>query len=402
MKAAQEKVTFEGSNGNTLSGAIEWPIHKRPLAWALFAHCFTCTSTLKSAVKLCRQLATRGVATLRFDFSGQGESEGDFADTNFSSNVQDLVYAARFLAENYEAPQLLMGHSLGGAAALQVAASIDSIKATAVIGAPADPAHVQHLFTDKQCQIVEEGHAEVSLGGRAFKITREFIENLNENKLDEHLQSYRGALLILHAPKDQLVGVENAAKIFAMAKHPKSYVSLDEANHLLTSPGDPEYAGDMIALWAKRYVDLASQPESTDSVIAVTSTENPFTVTLQVGAHQLVGDEPKEYGGNDLGPTPYDFLAAALGSCTVMTLKMYARRKGWDLGTVSIDLAHEKVHAKDCEDCDKKKVFDRITRTLNVSADLDEAQKKKILEIANKCPVHRTIEGCTDIVTELG
>lgn len=255
FSSRSEKLTFTNADGVELAGRLEVP-RKTPGAFALFAHCFTCSKDVAAASRISRALASKGIGVLRFDFTGLGNSDGDFANTNFSSNVQDLIEAARFLGKEYEAPRLLVGHSLGGAAVLAAAGELPRVQAIATIGAPADPEHVSHLFKGKVDEIQNQGEATVLLAGREFKIKKQFVDDLKSQTQGQRIASLRKALLIFHSPIDDLVGIENARAIYQQAHHPKSFISLDQADHLLTSPEDSQYVADVLASWAGRYISL--------------------------------------------------------------------------------------------------------------------------------------------------
>lgn len=402
---ATERITFPGSTGDALAARLEVPTQGRPRAWALFAHCFTCSKNVKAAVNITRALSRLGVGVLRFDFTGLGESEGDFADTTFSSNVEDVVAAARFLESEYDAPALLIGHSLGGAAVLQAAGSLPKVRAVVTIGAPADPAHVRHLVSSAEEEIEREGEAVVSISGRDFRIRKQFLDDLEEQPGEELVRSLRRALLIMHSPIDEVVAVDNAARLYKAAKHPKSYISLDDADHLLTKSEDSEYVAGVLTAWASRYLDLSDEPDDIESLQlkdrAVTRTEaGTFYTDIAIRHHSLVADEPKSVGGDDLGPTPYDYLLAGLGSCTSMTLQMYAGRKEWPLAEARVRLKHRRMHAKDCETCtDEDPRLDIIDREVELIGPLDAEQRARLLEIADRCPVHRTLEAGIRIET---
>ena len=405
---ASERLTFTNDRGDTLAAHLERP-DTAPTAYALFAHCFTCSKDLRAARTISQALCDRGFAVLRFDFTGLGESEGDFADTNFSSNAQDLAAAAAFLDAEYEAPALMIGHSLGGAAVLQAAHAVPSVQAVATIGAPADPGHVQHLLNDELETIKQQGQASVTLAGRSFTIKKQFLDDLDAQRMRDTIGDLGRPLLLFHSPVDQIVGVDNAAAIYKAARHPKSYVSLDQADHLLSTPADATYVAHVLAAWAVRYLDAAAADTPEDAapkadgpasgVTATTGTDG-YRTPMQARHHALVADEPASLGGDDTGPTPYEYVSAGLAACTTMTLQMYARRKEWPLEAAHVDVQHEKVHAKDCAHCETQSgKIDRFTRTLTLEGDLTEAQRGRLIEIANKCPVHRTLHSEIDVVT---
>lgn len=402
-----ESLTFPGHQGDSLSARLDLPADGAPLAYVLFAHCFTCGKSLKAAYNISEALNQAGFAVFRFDFTGIGESEGDFADTNFSSNVADLVAAADFLRESYQAPKILVGHSLGGAAILQAAGEIDEAVAVATIAAPADPEHVQRHFKDQLETIKQEGKATVDLAGRPFTITKQFLDDLDDHRMDQAISGLRKALLILHAPMDTTVDVENATRIFTRAKHPKSYISLDKADHLLSDEKDSCYAGRVIAAWASKYLETskAEQDSETDvadnRVVVRTGAEGFYTEILANG-HPLVADEPKAVGGSNKGPSPYELLAAALGACTTMTIRMYADRKKLPLQSATARVLHQKVHAEDCRECESTEgKIDVFEREISLEGDLTDEQRQKLLEIADKCPVHRTLHGEIVVKTRL-
>lgn len=399
---ASKKFHFENPEGDALAARLDTPDGESPGAYALFAHCFTCSKDLPAVGAISRALNRQGIAVLRFDFTGLGESEGDFADTNFSSNIDDLIVAADFLAEHYESPRILVGHSLGGAAVLQAAHHIDSVQAVSTIGAPYDPEHVTRHLEDAVEDIQAKGEARITLAGRTFTIQKQFLDDLAATRMEETIRTLDRPLLIFHSPIDKTVGVDNAGRIFQAAKHPKSFMSLDDANHLLTDRSDAEHVGTVLGAWAGKYVDHSrSESEPTD-VQVTTRTGKAYRTEIQAGRHALTGDEPEDVGGDDAGPTPYDLLLSALGSCTGMTLRMYADRKEWSLDEAVVRLSHDKIHAEDCKDCetDAGRV-DRITREIDVRGDLTDAQRERLLEIANKCPVRRTLESEVSVQSSL-
>jgi uncharacterized OsmC-like protein/alpha/beta superfamily hydrolase len=413
MPVRFEKLTFPGSHDAVLAGRLELP-EGEPRAYALFAHCFTCTKDIFAAGRIAEALAGHGIAVLRFDFTGLGASEGDFAHTNFSSNVQDLIKAADYLRQHYAAPTILIGHSLGGAAVLAAATRVPEAVAVATIAAPADPAHVAHLFTDKRAEIEASGEAEVHLAGRPFRIRKQFLDDIAQQSSAAMLGNLGKALLIFHAPHDQIVGIENAATIFQAARHPKSFVSLDDADHLLTRRADAIYVADVLAAWATRYIGgsdtRVAEPVAPEAGTVTVSDRGAGAVRgisrlaqeILVGRHRLAADEPLEAGGSDLGPNPYDLLLAALGACTSMTLRLYADHKKWPLQHVRVDLSHQKIHAADCADCETREGrIDLIEREITLSGPLDAAQRQRLLEIAEKCPVHRTLHSEIKITSRL-
>jgi len=336
-----------------------------------------------------------GIAVLRFDFTGLGESSGDFADTNFSTNVEDIIAAANYLKENYSSPSILVGQSLGGAAAVYAADELESVKAVATIGAPSEPEHVMHLLNCKIEEIEEAGHAEVQIGGRPFLIKKQFVDDLRTKNMFDKVQELKKALLILHSPQDEIVSIDNAAKIYHAAHHPKSFITLDHANHMLTNTDDAYYAGQVIASWVERYIDRPKKDKlSTDKQVIAQLGSDGFTTEILAGNHSLIADESENLNGNDFGPSPYELLNAALCACTAMTLQMYARRKKWDLQEVKVHMSFNRSYKEDCEACsESERRIDQFEKIIELIGDLDEAQKERLLEIANKCPVHRTLKG---------
>ncbi len=395
--ARSERIDFTGAFGDKLAAKLERPLGPA-LGYALFAHCFSCSKDIHAAQRVSRRLTAHGFAVLRFDFTGLGHSEGDFANTNFSSNVADLVKAADWMRSNLQAPGLLVGHSLGGAAVIAAAPQIAEVKAVATMGAPADADHVRHQFEAKVPEIESQGEAEVLLGGRPFTIKKQFLDDIEGQRLDTIVGSLKAAILIAHSPTDSVVGIDNATRLFVSAKHPKSFVSLDKADHLLTRPDDAEHAADMIGSWAARYAHTVELPEppkvetaERSAVVAETGL-GKFHSQVRMGEHLGLADEPESVGGDNGGPHPYHLLSASLAACTTATLRMYADFKGYDLGRIRTRVEHERVG----EGAEKRDIF---YREITVEANVDEALGQKILEIANKCPVHQTLERSSEITT---
>ncbi|WP_435198494.1 bifunctional alpha/beta hydrolase/OsmC family protein [Janibacter sp. GS2] len=406
-----EKVTFPGSGGTPLAGRLDLP-DGQPQAFALFAHCFTCSKDVLAASRIANALTDFGIAVLRFDFTGLGGSGGDFANTNFTSNVADLVNAVDYLRDTHTAPTILIGHSLGGAAVLAAAQHIPEVRAVATIGAPADTEHLMQLLAESRHEIEEVGEAEVCLAARTFRIRRQFLEDISHQPQTDRISRLGAALLVMHSPVDETVGVDNARSIFDAARHPKSFVSLDGADHLLTRAADARFAASVLAAWASRYLDEevtgapdAAAPAGVDAeqglVVVSENGRGPYGQRITAGGHLLNADEPTPVG-HDTGPSPYDLLLAGLGACTSMTLRMYATRKGWPLESVSVSLRHSRMHAADCAECETRAgQLDRVERTVRLTGDLDDEQRQRLLEIADQCPVHRTLHSEVDVRTTL-
>ncbi|UJH92010.1 bifunctional alpha/beta hydrolase/OsmC family protein [Antarcticibacterium sp. 1MA-6-2] len=397
------KIFFENKNGDKLAGYLEMPFNTQAHNFVLFAHCFTCNKNFKAVKNICSGLTSKGFGVLRFDFTGLGESEGEFANSNFSGNIEDLLAAADYLKENYKTPTLLVGHSLGGAAVLFAAQHLSNVKAVATIGTPASIKHVTHLLQDEIEEINSKGMASVNIGGRPFSIKKQFLNDLDEKKLSSILPELNKSLLILHSPQDTIVEVKNAEELYRISRHPKSFVSLDGADHLLSKKEDSLYVGQLIGSWAYRYLEIPEvpQPKSEHEVVAHLGSEG-FTTYVKTRNHQLIVDEPESAGGSNYGPSPYDLLSAALASCTSMTIQMYARRKNWKLETVETHVNHSKSHSVDCEECEKPSAkIDLFEREIIVQGELDEKQKQRILQIADKCPVHKTLHEKVEIKTKL-
>ncbi|GAU86275.1 bifunctional alpha/beta hydrolase/OsmC family protein [Bosea sp. BIWAKO-01] len=386
------KIQFPGHSGDNLAARLDSPA--KPHAYALFAHCFTCGKDIVAASQIAQALTGRGIAVLRFDFTGLGASEGEFANTNFSSNVEDLVAAADYLRKNHAAPSLLIGHSLGGAAVLAAAAHVPEATGVVTIGAPASAVHVTHNFAADVAEIEEKGTATVTLAGRSFTITRQFLDDVADQNILDGLAKLKKALLVCHAPRDEYVGIDNASQIFAAARHPKSFLSLDTADHLLRKRQDAIYIADAIAAWASRY--LARDKEVTPlppGIVEVRETRTgPLAQHVRAGSHVLLAGEPVALGGDDAGPGPYDYLIAALGACTSMTMRLYADRKGLAADRFAVRLSHNKVHAQDCADCETKEgTIGEITRDITIEGDLSDAARTRLMDIADRCPVHVTL-----------
>lgn len=394
---------FPNAKGERLAALLDRPIDE-PRAYALFAHCFTCGKDAHAAKRIAEGLTELGIAVLRFDFTGLGASEGEFKNTHFSSNVADLVAAANHLRKEARAPSLLIGHSLGGAAVLAAADQLPEARAVVTIAAPAEAAHITHLFRDKVEDIKAQGEVEVELGGRPFKIARGFLDDIAQQKLSDHIANLKKALLIFHSPTDEIVGIENATKIFLAAKHPKSFVSLAGADHLLSQKSDSAYVANVIAAWAGRYLDMptADAAGETRGVIVAETGRGRLQQEITAGAHRFLADEPESVGGLGSGPTPYDLLLAALGACTSMTLRLYADRKKIPLEHTVVKLQHSRVYANDCKDCETKEgMIDEIDREITLEGNLDGETRAKLLEIADKCPVHKTLTSEIKIRTKL-
>ena len=388
------KVSFNNINGDHLTGRLELPTDQHPHNFVIFAHCFTCTKNLSAVRNISRALTNQGFGVLRFDFTGLGESEGDFKETNFTSTVDDLIAAADFLISMYKAPTLIIGHSLGGTASILAASKLASIKAVVTIGSPFDPAHVTHLLKDDLEVIKTQGASTVELGGRKFTIKKQFIEDLKKQSIASTIQNLDKALLVMHAPQDATVEIKNAEQIYQAARHPKSFITLDGADHLLLHKEDSLYAGEVIAGWSRRYVKIPKKTplNSSYQVTAKLPYDAKYTTQLRLGDHTLTADEPETLGGNNFGPTPFDLVAAGLASCTTITLKMYAERKAWEFENIVAHVTHKK---------DEKNATNIFERIIKIDGDINEKQLKRLLQIADKCPVHKMLEGHVMIHTKI-
>lgn len=399
----EQTFSFEGSSGDQVTGRLLKRANRTPKGFALFAHCFTCGKDLFSAREITRALCEQGFGVFRFDFTGIGESEGEFSETNFHSNVEDVVAAADFLESKFQSPSLLIGHSFGGTASLVAASRIPSTRAVATIGSPYSPEHVRKNFEEAFREIEETGQAQVNIAGSSFTLKQHFLESIEEPNMKEELRDMDASLLILHSPQDEIVDILNAEEIYRNARHPKSFISLDGANHLLADKQDAKYTGRVIASWSERYLDEPdpSSDSRYESVQVHTGTVK-YDTDISVRSHFFSADEPKSVGGGDRGPTPYELVSGGLGSCTSITLRMYADRKDWPLEEIQVEIEHENVHAEECKNCetDEGKV-DVFTRKLKLVGDLTDEQRQRLLNIANKCPVHRTMESEIYVETRL-
>lgn len=400
------KLKIENKNGQALQAHLELPANQKPNYYAIFAHCFTCSSTLSAVKNISRALTTHGFGVLRFDFTGLGKSEGEFADSHFSANVDDLIAVSDYMKVHFKAPSLLVGHSLGGAAVITAGAQLENIKAIATIGAPSSVDHVTHLFSHGINEVKEKGEAQVHIGGRPFTINKEFIENFDKTDLPSIVKNLRKPILVMHSPTDTIVGIKNAEEIYINAHHPKSFITLDGADHLLSNSKDSMYAGNMIGTWSQRYFETAEnemlETKGEQLVGHLNVAEDNFTTTIQTKNHNMIADEPASIGGDDFGPSPYDYLSAGLAACTVMTLKMYAQRKKWDLQEVFVYITYSKKHSDDLLiEVDTPTRFDHLQKKLKFIGNLDDKQKQRLKEIASKCPVHKTLQSEVLIDTEL-
>ena len=404
------KFEFQNHDGETLSGVLEEPTEGPSQGAALFAHCFSCNKGVLAASRVSRGLRDRGFSVLRFDFTGLGQSEGDFANTNFSTNVEDLRAAVEAMRQANLAPGILVGHSLGGAAVLYLANEIPEVKLVATIGAPSEARHIVHLFNETDLESIQQtGQAEVSVGGRPFTIKKQFLDDVTETSVREKLEASRKPLLIFHSPTDNIVGIDNAEKIYRAAHHPKSFISLDGADHLLHDKGDAEFVASVVASWAARYVgnknetkDEKLSSQKPQDGVTVVERNKSLTQDITSGRHHLIADEPSSAGGSELGMSPYELLLAALGACTSMTLRMYAKRKGLDVTNIQVQLQHDRIDVADCEPCeDQPGKVDEIRRLIRIDGDLTEAQRQRMLEIADMCPVHRTLNNQKQMISEL-
>jgi len=402
----QERIKFKNRKNYELTGIVHIP-ERKPKAFALFTHCFTCSKNIKAVGHISDSLVRSGIGVLRFDFTGLGESEGDFSDTNFSSNLEDIYDACEYLKNNFIPPSILIGHSLGGAAVLHVAGDIESCKAVVAIASPSSPEHIIRHIPNRD-EIEKKGEAVVNIAGRSFKIKKQFVDDIKDQKLIERIKNLNRALLILHSPFDNVVGIDNAGELFLAAKHPKSYVSLDKADHMLSDPEDSRYVGYLIAAWVDKYTGNALEEYDDNFAgldgrdVSVSTKISGYFSTINANGHYLTADEPIKFGGTDKGPSPYDLLLASLGSCVNMTLKMYADRKKLPLEKVITRLSHKKIHAEDCEDCETKEgKIDFIEKEIEVTGDLTDEQVERLHYISEKCPVNKTLKSEVSISSKI-
>jgi len=393
-----DRIKIINDKGNELATSIDFPNHQKPKQFALFAHCFTCTSQLNAVRNISQALNNKGIAVVRFDFTGLGKSGGNFADSHFEANVEDLLVVNKYITQHYQSPTLMIGHSLGGAAAIVAASKLDNIQAIVTIGTPADVQHVTKQYEEQGKDLGVDEEAKVVIGGRPFKISGEFVNGFKQHNLPETIKKLRKPILVMHSPIDEIVGINNAHEIYHNAKHPKSFVSLDNADHLLTKKEDSIYVGDIIASWASRYIDLSPfetpNPNNHQLVAHLNLLENNFTTFINTKNHGIIADEPKSVGGFDFGMSPFELVSAGLSACTAMTIKLYAERKKWDLQEVYAYVNHNK----EIVDGESKDVF---SKSLSFIGNLDEGQRERLRDIASKCPVHRTLQQSSTIKTEM-
>lgn len=400
-----KKLYFENDRGQRLAASLDMPVDDEAHTYAIYAHCFTCGKNLKISHYISRILTRHHIAVMRFDFTGLGESEGDFTQTNFSTSIDDLKSAAEFLESEYEAPKLLVGHSIGGTASLAAVRDIPSCRAVTIIASPFEPIHIMDHFAKEKDIIEKQGQAAIKVGGQTFMINKQFLDDLYATDMHRVIRDLKRPLLIVHSPEDATVDIENAARIYQVARHPKSFISLDNADHLLSREEDASYVGGLIAAWAGKYLDTGRrrQMHSGEDAHVITSTgKESYYTEIDAHGHLIIADEPQTAGGTDQGASPYELLAASLGACTGMTLRMYARRKGWPLDEVNVRLKHEKIHAEDCDDCpDSHTMIDAIIREIELIGELTDEQKTRLIEIADRCPVHRTLQEKVVVTTRL-
>lgn len=405
-----ERITFTNPSGQMLSARLDLP-EGGCRFYALYVHCFTCSKDLLPASRICRFLAAQGIGVLRFDMTGLGASEGDFAETNFETNIGDILSAVEAMTRASKEPSLLIGHSLGGTAAIVASGHIPSLKAVVSINAPSHPRHVKKRFLDQEDKIVKEGSAEVMVEGRPFVIKKHFLEALEETDMQTILQNLTVPLLVMQAPDDSIVHQQNGFDLFAAAKNPKSFCALPGADHLLTDLKSSEYVASMIKAWSAPYIaethgTLSSSP--IESVVVAENKKGKFTQDVTWGEHIFRADEPVEIaGGLGTGPSPYDFLTAALGACTSMTLRMYADLKKIPVEHISVRVQHHKEDRPEEKEIlttlplKKPDQMDVFSREISIEGPVTAEQKASLLTIAEKCPVHKTLSRRSEIVTKL-
>lgn len=402
-----KSINFINRKGIKISAILDSPEDLQVKAYGVFAHCFTCGKNLIMARNINKVLTKAGYAILRLDFTGLGESEGNFEDTNFTSNIEDLIDASKYLEDNHRAPKILLGHSLGGTAALKAGKEIKSIEAVISIAAPFDFGRINRALHESKEELQEKGFITMHIAGEDYKLKESFFEDVQKYDMRSIIKDLKKPLLVLHSPFDKVVGIKEAEKIFIAAMHPKSFVSLDEANHLLSKEEDAKYVGEVISGWAKKYVMDTEREEkkkhNKEYKVFAQIGEKPYKTKIWTDNHSYLSDEPTKYGGGDLGPNPYDYLLSALGACTAMTLRMYADRKKWDLKGVEVGLNHRRIHAQDCDKCEETgKKLEVITREIFIYGELSEEKRNRLMEIADRCPVHRTLESDLTIQTKEG
>ena len=393
--ATSLRFSFENASGLQLAAIVDLPI--LPIKYfALYAHCFSCGKDILVAARIARSLAAKGIAVMRFDFTGIGSSEGSFEESNFTNNCLDIVAATEYMRQHYQAPRLLIGHSLGGTAMLNAAEHIPEAAAIVSIAAPASPDHVLSHFESEVDKLEKQEKVDIELANKTLTISRDFVADLKQHSLLEKISQLRKALLIFHSPIDNIVSINEASKIFVAAKHPKSFISLDKADHLITEKKDIEYIAEAINAWALRYIDadIAEVPKIDSGEVLVGEGNNNFLREVASDDHAWFSDEPIAVGGDNLGPDPYEQLLSSLGTCTSMTLRMYVNHKGWQVDDIQVELKHSRQHIQDCEQPDKKLCkIELIEKLITITGQLDEKQLKRLTEVADRCPVHKTLLG---------